>query len=138
MSALSARVPDREQVSSWLTWRKWPVFLVAGLIAFALAYVLFITTVQPFGGGSLSGASVAAKSVVFAGNFLLVAVDESGEDADLNDDVDHSDAVAHIVFGGVPPTVYCTAKVNSAGCTPVISSSGTAFLSDAEPLFVIA
>ncbi len=52
MSALSARIPDREQVASWLTWRKWPVFLVIALIAFALAYVLFITKVQPFGAGN--------------------------------------------------------------------------------------
>jgi branched-chain amino acid transport system permease protein len=52
LSALSARIPDRERVSSWLTWRRWPVFLVAVLIAFVLAYVLFITTVEPFEGGN--------------------------------------------------------------------------------------
>jgi branched-chain amino acid transport system permease protein len=52
LSALSARIPDRERVSSWLTWRRWPVFLVGCLIAFVLAYVLFITTVEPFEGGN--------------------------------------------------------------------------------------
>ena len=63
MSALSARVPDREQVSSWLTWRRWPVFLVIGLIAFVLAYVLFITQVQPFDGGNWRTTRSANSSI---------------------------------------------------------------------------
>ena len=73
MSALSARV-DRERVSSWLTWRKWPVFLVAGLIAFALAYVLFITTVEPFSGGNWR-TTTFGSAVHDPSSFLKIVLD---------------------------------------------------------------
>jgi branched-chain amino acid transport system permease protein len=74
LSALSARVPDREQVSSWLTWRKWPVFLVGGLIAFAFAYVLFITEVQPFNGGSWR-TTTFGSAVHDPSSFLKIVLD---------------------------------------------------------------
>jgi branched-chain amino acid transport system permease protein len=73
VSALSARV-DREQISSWLTWRKWPVFLVFGLIAFALAYVLFITQVQPFNGGSWR-TTTFGSAVHDPSSFLKIVLD---------------------------------------------------------------
>jgi branched-chain amino acid transport system permease protein len=44
VSALAARIPSREQVGSYLTWRRAPVLLAFGLILFALLYVLFIAT----------------------------------------------------------------------------------------------
>ena len=46
MSALAARIPSRDQVLSYLTWRRLPVLLALGLVAFALVYVLFLTTVS--------------------------------------------------------------------------------------------
>jgi branched-chain amino acid transport system permease protein len=52
MSTVAARFPDRERLRSYLTWRHLPVLLLVGLIAFVLVYVLFVTTVQPFGGGN--------------------------------------------------------------------------------------
>ena len=73
MSALSARV-DRERVSSWLTWRKWPVYLVAGLIAFTLAYVLFITTVEPFEGGNWR-TTTFGSAVHDPSSFLKIVLD---------------------------------------------------------------
>ncbi len=48
MSALAARIPSREQVGSYLTWRRLPVLLAIGLVLFALAYVLFISTIPSF------------------------------------------------------------------------------------------
>ena len=74
LSALSARVPDREQISSWLTWRKWPVFVVIGLIAFVLVYVLFITEVQPFGGGSWR-TTTFGSAVHDPSSFLKIVLD---------------------------------------------------------------
>jgi len=46
LSALSARVPDREQISSWLTWRKWPVFIVIGLIVFVSTFNIVSTLIM--------------------------------------------------------------------------------------------
>ncbi|MCC6405671.1 MAG: hypothetical protein IT453_00795 [Planctomycetes bacterium] len=97
-----------------------------------------VMVIQPFGSGSLAGASLAVGGLAYAGNFVLALVDEGGEDVDLNGDLDHADRVAHVVFGGVPPTVYCTGKPNSAGCVPAIGSSGTAFLSDDQMLYLFA
>jgi branched-chain amino acid transport system permease protein len=73
VSALSARV-DRDRVSSWLSWRKWPVFLVFGLIAFVLAYVLFITQVQPFDGGSWR-TTTFGSAVHDPSSFLKIVLD---------------------------------------------------------------
>jgi branched-chain amino acid transport system permease protein len=74
LSALSARVPDREQISSWLTWRKWPVILVIALIAFVLAYVLFITTVEPFSGGNWR-TTTFGSAVHDPSSFLKIVLD---------------------------------------------------------------
>jgi len=52
MSAIAARLSDRDRLRSYLTWKRLPVLLLAGLIAFVLVYVLFVTTVEPFGGGN--------------------------------------------------------------------------------------
>ncbi|MBI5434207.1 MAG: hypothetical protein HZA52_15345 [Planctomycetes bacterium] len=97
-----------------------------------------VMVIQPFGFSSLAGASFAVGGLAYAGNFVLALVDEGGEGVDLNGDFDHADLVAHVVFGGVPPTVYCTGKPNSAGCVPSIGSSGTAFLSDDQMLYLFA
>jgi branched-chain amino acid transport system permease protein len=74
LSAVSARLPDRERVSSWLTWRKWPVFLVFVLIAFALAYILFITTVEPFEGGNWR-TTTFGSAVHDPSSFLKIVLD---------------------------------------------------------------
>jgi hypothetical protein len=45
----------------------------------------------------------------------------------------------HISIGGATnPVTYCTAQVNSAGCTPAIGWSGSTSLSDAQPLVISA
>jgi len=40
--------------------------------------------------------------------------------------------------GGAPPVIYCTAKMNSLGCTPSIGFSGYASASNATPFLVTA
>jgi branched-chain amino acid transport system permease protein len=74
LSALSARVPDRELVASWLTWRKWPVFLVIALIAFVFAYVLFIAKVTPFTGGNWQ-TTTFGSAVHDPSSFLKIVLD---------------------------------------------------------------
>jgi branched-chain amino acid transport system permease protein len=49
LSALAARIPSREQLGSYLAWRRLPVLLVAGAVVFALIWVLFIATRTNFG-----------------------------------------------------------------------------------------
>jgi branched-chain amino acid transport system permease protein len=65
---------DRERVSSWLTWRRWPVFLVVALIAFVVAYILLISTVAPFEGGNWRSTTFGA-AVNDPGSFLKVTLD---------------------------------------------------------------
>jgi branched-chain amino acid transport system permease protein len=87
LSALAARILDRTEVRSWLTWRRLPVFLALGLVAFAVAYVLFITKVSAsFGTGNwqttnfgsavhdpASFLKVVLDSVTFAAALFIVA-----------------------------------------------------------------
>jgi hypothetical protein len=64
-----------------------------------------------------TGASVACDSTAshaFAGDPLANLDAQSGHGAGLVD--------AHTL--GLAPTIYCTAKTNSLGCTPTISASG--------------
>ena len=52
MSALAARFPSRDQVGSFLSWRRLPVLIAFGCIIFAFAYVLFIAKIpSEFGTG---------------------------------------------------------------------------------------
>jgi branched-chain amino acid transport system permease protein len=74
LSSLSARIPDRERVGSWLTWRRWPVFLVSVLIIFVFAYVLFITTVGPFAGGNWR-TTTFGSAVHDPSSFLKIVLD---------------------------------------------------------------
>jgi branched-chain amino acid transport system permease protein len=43
LSALAARIPTREQLGSYLTWRRLPVLLVSAAVLFAVLYVLVIS-----------------------------------------------------------------------------------------------
>lgn len=97
-----------------------------------------VLVVAPFGSGSLSGALAAVTALAFEGNYVVALVDETSEEVDLNGDADQADAIAHVFFGGTPPTVYCTAKPNSAGCLPALVVSGTPFLSDPAPFWITA
>ena len=75
MSALAARIPSREQVGSYLTWRRLPVLLAFGLIVFAVAYVLFITVAPTeFGAGNWRTTTFGA-AVHDPSDFLKVALD---------------------------------------------------------------
>jgi branched-chain amino acid transport system permease protein len=52
LSAIAARIPDRQQIRSYLTWRRAPVLLAIGLIVFAILYICFIAIVpKNFGSG---------------------------------------------------------------------------------------
>ena len=54
------------------------------------------------------------------------------------DCIAHTLAVLSRDVGCAPPTVYCTAKVNSLGCTPSISSSGVPSATAGSGFFVRA
>jgi branched-chain amino acid transport system permease protein len=73
MTSLATRL-DRDWAGSWLTWRKWPYFLLAALIVFVVAYVLFITKVAPFEGGNWRSTTFGSAAHD-PGSFLKVVLD---------------------------------------------------------------
>jgi branched-chain amino acid transport system permease protein len=73
LTALSARL-DRDWINSWLTWRKLPVLLLAALIAFVLAYILFITEVAPYGTGNWR-TTTFGSAVNDPASFLKIVLD---------------------------------------------------------------
>jgi branched-chain amino acid transport system permease protein len=74
MSTVAAKFRDRGRLRSYLTWRHLPVLLVVGLIALVLAYVLFVTTVQPFDGGNWR-TTTFGSAWNDPGSFLKVVLD---------------------------------------------------------------
>jgi branched-chain amino acid transport system permease protein len=75
LSALAARIPSRTQVGSYLTWRRLPVLLAAGLVVFAFAYVLFITvTPVEFGAGNWR-TTTFGSAVHDPSSFLKIVLD---------------------------------------------------------------
>jgi branched-chain amino acid transport system permease protein len=75
LSALAARIPSREQVGSYLTWRKLPVLLALALVVFALAYVLFITTRLPADGAGNWRTTTFGSAVQNPGAFIRIVLD---------------------------------------------------------------
>ena len=87
MSALAARLPSRDQVGSFLSWRRLPVLIAFGCIIFAFAYVLFIAKIpSEFGKGGWRttnfGSAVddrrrslrtSSNGLTFAGVLFIVA-----------------------------------------------------------------
>ncbi len=75
MSALAARIPSREQVGSYLTWRRLPVLLAVGLVVFAFAYVLFIAELPAeFGVGNWR-TTTFGSAVNDPSSFLKIVLD---------------------------------------------------------------
>ena len=73
MSALAARIPDREQLGSYLTLRKAPVLFVGVLVLFALSYVLFIA--EPSTGAYSWRATTFGSAVDDPGSFIRITLD---------------------------------------------------------------
>ncbi len=87
MSAIAARVPSREQVGSYLTWRRVPVLAVSAAVLFAVLYVLVIAAppgatnrgswrTTNFGSAINDPASflrIFLDSITFAGALFIVA-----------------------------------------------------------------
>jgi branched-chain amino acid transport system permease protein len=87
VSAIAARIPSRDQVSSYLTWRRLPVMLAIGVVVFAFVYVLFLAVVPVnFGTGNWrtttfgsavhdpsSFLKIVLDSITFAGALFIVA-----------------------------------------------------------------
>ena len=75
MSALAARIPSREQVGSYLTWRRLPGLLALGLIAFALVYVLFLAEIPGDTGATNWRTTTFGSAVHDPSSFLKVVLD---------------------------------------------------------------
>ena len=75
MSALAARIPSRDQVNAYLTWRRLPVLLAAGVVVFAFAYVLFVATVPGAAGESSWRTTTFGSAVHDPSNFLKIVLD---------------------------------------------------------------
>jgi branched-chain amino acid transport system permease protein len=75
VTALTARLPTRGEFSAYLTWRKLPLLLVFGVIAFVLAYVLFISTLKPFTGGGGWRTTTFGSAVHDPSSFLKIVLD---------------------------------------------------------------
>jgi branched-chain amino acid transport system permease protein len=75
LSALAARIPDREQVRSYLTLRRLPVLLAIAVVVFVFVYVLFVATVPTtFGVGSWRTTNFGS-AVHDPSNFLKIVLD---------------------------------------------------------------
>jgi branched-chain amino acid transport system permease protein len=75
LSALAARIPDPAEVRSWLTWRRLPVLLAAGVVVFAFVYVLFVATIPgPTGAGSWR-TTTFGSAVHDPSSFLKIVLD---------------------------------------------------------------
>jgi branched-chain amino acid transport system permease protein len=75
VSALAARIPSRDQVNAYLTWRRLPVLLAAGVVVFAFAYVLFVATVPGAAGESSWRTTTFGSAVHDPSNFLKIVLD---------------------------------------------------------------
>jgi branched-chain amino acid transport system permease protein len=71
---LAARIPTREQLGSYLTWRKVPVFLAGALVLFAVLYVVVLT--NPVGSSTGNWLTTSSGSAIDnPGTFLATLLD---------------------------------------------------------------
>ena len=70
-------------------------------------------------------------SIRLRGDTVLVAVPKDDHPGNVHGSIQRFE-----LYGD--PLAYCTAKTNSLGCAPIIGSSGTPGLADAQPFFVTA
>ena len=75
MSALAARIPSREQVGSYLTWRRLPTLLAIGLVAFAFVYVLFLAKIPADNGATNWRTTTFGSAVHDPSSFLKIVLD---------------------------------------------------------------
>jgi branched-chain amino acid transport system permease protein len=75
LSALAARIPDRLEVRSWLTWRRLPVALALGVVVFAVVYVLFVATIPGATGAGSWRTTTFGSAVHDPSSFLKIVLD---------------------------------------------------------------
>ncbi len=75
MSALAARIPSREQVGSYLAWRRLPALLALGLVAFAVVYILFLAKIPSDTGATNWRTTTFGSAVHDPSSFLKVVLD---------------------------------------------------------------
>jgi branched-chain amino acid transport system permease protein len=75
LSALAARIPSRDQVQAYFTWRRAPVLFALGIVVFAFAYVLFIATVPGASGIGTWRTTTFGSAVNDPSNFLKIVLD---------------------------------------------------------------
>src|SRR6185503_10856043 len=74
-SALAARAPSRDQVSSFLSWRRLPVLIALGCIVFAFVFVLFVATIPGANGGTDWRTTTFGSAVHDPSSFLKIVLD---------------------------------------------------------------
>jgi hypothetical protein len=67
---------------------------------------------------------------------LSPCLDTGDPAAEQDPDCTRTDMGAHIHDQGGAPTTYCTAKINSQGCTPFVDFTGYASATDSAPFLV--
>lgn len=75
MTGLSERIPSRQTLASYCTWRKAPVLLAIAVVVFAILYVLFITTIPPESGEGSWRTTTFGSAFNDPSSFLRVTLD---------------------------------------------------------------
>jgi branched-chain amino acid transport system permease protein len=75
LSALAARAPSRDQVSSFLSWRRMPVLIALGCIVFAFVFVLFVATIPGVDGQTSWRTTTFGSAVHDPSSFLKIVLD---------------------------------------------------------------
>jgi branched-chain amino acid transport system permease protein len=75
VSALAARIPTRDQVSSYLTWRRAPELIAGGAILFVLVYILFVSTIPGASGQGTWRTTTFGSAVHDPSSFLKIVLD---------------------------------------------------------------
>ena len=75
VSALAARIPSRDRMGSFLSWRRLPVLIALGVVVFALVYVLFLSTIPDANGHTSWRTTNFGSAVHDPSSFLKIVLD---------------------------------------------------------------
>jgi branched-chain amino acid transport system permease protein len=75
MTSLAERMPTRDTLGAYLTWRRLPVLLAFGVVAFAFVYVLFVATIPGADGKGTWRTTTFGSAVNDPSSFLKIVLD---------------------------------------------------------------